>query len=148
MAKKKGIQLENYTDDNLPGSLDLDYQKLNQIIINLIGNSIKFTAKGRVVIKTTWHKLYGDNVSQAIINNKIKELKRVSSREDIVNSVEEFISLTPQRLNPFSISSSASKNLGIYGLNILYNIVFRSRANESDSETHRYPGIKKIKNLL
>jgi len=45
-ANQKGVLLESNIDAHLPDTLVGDPYRLNQILINLLGNSIKFTNKG------------------------------------------------------------------------------------------------------
>lgn len=49
-AHAKGIDLSALLQPGLPARLDMDQQKLRQILFNLIGNAIKFTEKGGVEI--------------------------------------------------------------------------------------------------
>ncbi len=50
-AKEKGISLQIETDPQLPKFLLGDPKRLNQILINLIDNAIKFTDHGRVQVR-------------------------------------------------------------------------------------------------
>ena len=49
-AEKKGIELFFKIDKNIPQSLIGDQLRLTQILINLIGNAIKFTDRGEIIL--------------------------------------------------------------------------------------------------
>ena len=47
---QKGVAFETYISDNVPAHMVTDPRRLQQIILNFITNSSKFTTKGRVVL--------------------------------------------------------------------------------------------------
>jgi two-component system sensor histidine kinase/response regulator len=49
-AHKKGIELIDHISPNVPVRIIGDSYRMRQILVNLIGNSIKFTEKGEVVL--------------------------------------------------------------------------------------------------
>ena len=50
-AKRKNLELSVNIDENVPIFLEIDAKRIKQILINLIGNAIKFTTVGTVMVK-------------------------------------------------------------------------------------------------
>ncbi len=50
---KKGIEFKTVIDPKMPSTIKSDPTRIRQILINLIGNAVKFTSKGSVNVLTT-----------------------------------------------------------------------------------------------
>lgn len=50
LAREKGLYFEVTIDDDLPGEIDTDQLRLEQILRNLIANALKFTSKGGIKV--------------------------------------------------------------------------------------------------
>jgi signal transduction histidine kinase len=62
-ANSKGIDLVLEIDENVPHFIFADSVRLKQIIVNLIGNSLKFTKKGEIKLKITGEIASGEGFS-------------------------------------------------------------------------------------
>ena len=67
-AEEKGLQLITNIDHNIPDVVIGDPVRLNQVLINLAGNAIKFTGKGSVTIDV---KKVNDGIRFSIVDTGI-----------------------------------------------------------------------------
>jgi signal transduction histidine kinase/ligand-binding sensor domain-containing protein/CheY-like chemotaxis protein len=64
-ADQKGLRLVYDVDPNVPQVINADPVRLRQIILNLVGNAIKFTDKGEVALEATYE---ADHASGAALH--------------------------------------------------------------------------------
>lgn len=70
-AEKKGLELICSIHYNVPDSMIGDPNRVTQILVNLIGNAVKFTEKGEIVVTLSVDHKYEDH--QSVICFKIKD---------------------------------------------------------------------------
>ena len=71
-VSQKGIQLNYHIEKNVPKSVLSDPTRLQQVIVNLVSNAIKFTDKGEVLVSVSSEPLAESNKHQ-VINFKVKD---------------------------------------------------------------------------
>ena len=60
-AHAKGLEIACYIDPDVPGCVKADPIRLRQILVNLIGNAIKFTDEGEVVVRADVNEISADS---------------------------------------------------------------------------------------
>ena len=54
LARDKGLALRLETGEQLPARVMLDDERIRQVVINLVGNALKFTPSGSVTVSADW----------------------------------------------------------------------------------------------
>lgn len=97
-AREKGLALDLDVDPELPRRIAVDPHRVQQMLVNLLGNALKFTHEGRVVCRIA---LAGREQDQALV--------RVSV-EDTGEGVPADV--LPRLFQPFSQGESRAKRQG------------------------------------
>ncbi len=66
-AQEKGIGFEIYLDETLPELVSGDPVRFGQILLNIIGNAVKFTEKGKVVVNCLLQKHSADQYTIEVV---------------------------------------------------------------------------------
>lgn len=82
-CEKKGLNLDMEILDSLPEYVELDTGKLRQIIINLVGNAVKFTEEGGITILA--------GVENSMIKIEVADTGRGIESDDIDRIVDPFV---------------------------------------------------------
>ncbi len=86
-AHRKGIELVCHIPKDVPAIVEGDPMRLGQILNNLVGNAIKFTEKGEVVIKVSLSEIRDQNT---VIQFEIKDTGIGISEEARLNIFNAF----------------------------------------------------------
>ncbi len=111
-AQSKGLAIDYRENAAIPPSLLFDPQRLHQVVINLVSNAIKFTAKGRIVVTAKWIPLERlDNVQEILHRelttsnwkNVLYPMQEVETPPETVNS--RMLQIVSHCFTPSSISA-------------------------------------------
>ena len=69
-AREKGLRMHNFIDPELPTIVMVDSGRLRQVLLNLIGNAIKFTPSGEIFISA---RLSSHNQGKCLVRFEIKD---------------------------------------------------------------------------
>jgi PAS domain S-box-containing protein len=99
---QKGLTLIFERRSNLPQYIETDVRKLRQILINLLGNSVKYTEKGRVTLRISFREGMGTDpeaklVSPARLEFEVEDTGIGIPPEERQRIFEPFVQLEPGR---------------------------------------------------
>jgi signal transduction histidine kinase/CheY-like chemotaxis protein len=112
VAEEKGLLLKHILDSNSSIKVIGDPYRINQVLLNLIGNAIKFTDEGEIVIS---HAIVKQNDEQVWVQFKVKDTGIGIQENQIANIFKSFTQINPQNQN-------VSEGIGL-GLSIVKSIV-------------------------
>jgi PAS domain S-box-containing protein len=67
LASQKGLVMDYTIDENIPNRLAGDTTRITQIILNLVGNALKFTEKGNITVAFTLQNKSDDKATIQVV---------------------------------------------------------------------------------
>ncbi|MGK4008709.1 ATP-binding protein [Sorangium sp. So ce1036] len=100
-ARRKGLALAVERDPGVPRHVHGDEGKLRQVLINLLGNALKFTSKGSVTLRA-WARLAtgaheGAGAGRVRLSFEVTDTGRGMAREEIAELFEAFVQTASAR---------------------------------------------------
>ena len=115
-AAQKNINLEFHIDKLVPRRLVGDVSRLRQILMNLIGNAIKFTLKGKVEVWVSYHRDCESSIT-AMDRTSLKKINLKFQVRDTGIGIRK--SDLPKLFQVFSqVDASTSREYGGTGLGL------------------------------
>lgn len=99
-AHQKGIELIYEQDTHVPDLIYGDHARINQLLINLVGNSIKFTENGEIKVHVKLKKIIDQN--HAILQFSVKDTGIGISEELLENIFEPFYQIEEQATKKYA----------------------------------------------
>ncbi|MBF0273167.1 MAG: PAS domain S-box protein [Magnetococcales bacterium] len=85
VAEQKGLIMEDWVDSDIPEAVLGDDTRIRQVLINLLGNAIKFTEQGRVDVSLTIHPQEPETLLFKVVDTGIG-----IAQEHVVNIFDRF----------------------------------------------------------
>lgn len=126
-AAHKDLELACLIDDSVPSMIVGDVTRLRQVLVNLLGNALKFTEKGEVLVSVTAKKISKNNQSEDINYEEISNCEtsdKITGTYDIQFAVKDTgIGIPPDRIDrlfkAFSqVDASTTRQYGGTGLGL------------------------------
>jgi PAS domain S-box-containing protein len=95
-ARQKGLALTTYIDPDIPAELRGDARLLRQILVNLVGNAVKFTDRGEVVARAERQPA---PASQALVRFIVRDSGPGIPAEAVETLFEPFTQVDDDRLS-------------------------------------------------
>lgn len=86
-ARQKGLKLYYSVDDNIPEKIYGDNTRYRQVLVNLLSNSVKYTEKGKIVVKVTSHQKENNKVR---INTSVLDTGKGIKEKELANLFKPF----------------------------------------------------------
>jgi CheY-like chemotaxis protein/nitrogen-specific signal transduction histidine kinase len=95
-ATRKGLELRCSVAEDLPRGLLLDRTRIRQILVNLVGNAVKFTEAGHVRVAVDWDRSQGRG-SRIELVIQVSDTGCGVPREQLAAIFEPFVQSDPRR---------------------------------------------------
>jgi signal transduction histidine kinase len=95
-AKEKGIAVEFVLEPGLPHALVLDHSRMRQVLVNVIGNAVKYTERGSVRTTFAWVFESGDRARGTLLV-EVRDTGIGIPPERMQDVFEPFVQVDPTR---------------------------------------------------
>ena len=109
MSTSKGLYLSWFIDPNIPAVLLIDSTRLQQILLNLLSNALKFTKEGGVMLEVL---LVTDSFSPALLKSNHVAIE--------IRVIDSGIGISPEQLSTLFQSFSQVHHSQDYGQQLLW----------------------------
>ena len=94
-AAKKSLQLKFETSPDLPHALLLDRVRIRQVLVNLLGNAVKFTERGHVLTRVSW--VAQENASSGTLLIDVEDTGLGIAPDRLQELFKSFVQVDPRR---------------------------------------------------
>ncbi len=146
--KENAVQFELDIGEDIPKFVEGDPNRLQQVLINLVGNAFKFTQEGKVTVKVenlnqsnkeVWLKFYVSDTGIGIPQDKVSDIfepfNRVESKEHNFEGTGLGLSIAHNIVTMLNGGMGVESILG-KGSTFFFEIPFKT-ANQSDLEEEK-----------
>ncbi len=164
-AKEKGLFLKTSVDDKVPKMIVGDPVRLNQILINLIGNAVKFTESGGIKVIVETKKLESRSIDLLIkvidtgIGISLDKIDKIfeSFTQAYVDTTRKFggtglgLAITKKLVEMQGGKMLVTSEVGTgseFSFDILFGISENQDIDSIKKDTHHHKNLKGIKLLL
>ena len=144
-AEELGFQLEIFRDETVPQWILTDKSKVRQVIINLVGNALKFTKKGGVKV----HAKYTDGnimilsvadtgigIAEGDLNRLFKPFERITAGQEMAQGTGLGLAISREYAHLLGGDIQITSQSGVGTTAILYFPVQNIPSGEVLSEIH------------
>jgi CheY-like chemotaxis protein len=111
-ANERGLDYPLHLDDSLPAWASVDPHRLAQIIINLLGNALKFTAKGQVAMRVSFAP-DADNAKHGQLSISVQDSGSGIAEDSLEAIFKPFVQLKESDVEVNTGSSLHGNGLGL-----------------------------------
>jgi signal transduction histidine kinase/DNA-binding response OmpR family regulator len=128
-AAEKGLELNALIAPDAPRMIAGDVTRVRQILLNLLGNAVKFTPQGEISVQVDWRILHEDETLPAVPARVLTALTNLTGTPNGLISLhfsvqDTGIGISPEKIGylfkPFSqVDTSATRRFGGTGLGLV-----------------------------
>lgn len=110
-AKRKGLALKTVFEPNVPEWVQGDPMRLRQILVNLVGNAVKFTGNGEVAVRVSW---LDEADERSLVGFEVRDTGMgipLESRERIFDSFSQADGSTTRKYGGTGLGLTIAKQL-------------------------------------